>query len=162
MSCDNCTDKMSKKWTSIPSLTFIDSLLDWGTCCVYWLFLCTSKRFISYGMWPSNDSSWIFVTKSMWCLFTSPYWYNFFFYESLPVKIPWLSRSFMHFSYDSTFMHFLWLKFLTLFSFFRNEKSHQICKMRRCDRLTEKKVSHFIFFSSDYFPPFLLLVVCLQ
>ena len=26
-------------------------------------------------------------------------------------------------------------------SIFRNDKSHQICKMRRCDRLTEKKVS---------------------
>ena len=27
----------------------------------------------------------------------------------------------------------------------RNEKSHQICKVRRCDRLTEKKVGHFPF-----------------
>ena len=31
----------------------------------------------------------------------------------------------------------------------RNEKSHQICKVRRCDRLTEKKVGQ-LFFSSIY------------
>lgn len=27
----------------------------------------------------------------------------------------------------------------------RNDKSHQICKMRRCEKLTEKKVSHLFF-----------------
>ena len=31
----------------------------------------------------------------------------------------------------------------------RNEKSHQICKMRRCDRLTEKKVGDRIIPFSD-------------
>ena len=32
----------------------------------------------------------------------------------------------------------------------RNEKSHQICKVRRCDRLTEKKVGALISFSELY------------
>ena len=31
----------------------------------------------------------------------------------------------------------------------RNEKSHQICKMRRCDRLTEKKVGKCVIHSCD-------------
>ncbi|KAL0266558.1 UNVERIFIED_CONTAM: hypothetical protein PYX00_009070 [Menopon gallinae] len=31
----------------------------------------------------------------------------------------------------------------------RNDKSHQICKMRRCEKLTEKKVGLFSFFSSS-------------
>lgn len=30
----------------------------------------------------------------------------------------------------------------------RNDKSHQICKMRRCEKLTEKKVG-FIHFLND-------------
>lgn len=34
----------------------------------------------------------------------------------------------------------------------RNEKSHQICKVRRCDRLTEKKVGAFIHFILVYMP----------
>lgn len=32
----------------------------------------------------------------------------------------------------------------------RNDKSHQICKQRRCEKLTDKKVSK-IFFAFNYF-----------